>query len=74
MDLATRSPSKPLGAKPMAARLREARIRAGMTPIDAARYLKVTRKTIYDWERGVSVPRADRFERAMEVYGGAVPV
>ena len=58
----------------VAARLRAARVRAGMTPIDAARYLRVARTTIYDWERGTIVPRADRFEEALRVYGEASPV
>jgi predicted transcriptional regulator len=48
--------------------LKEARVRAGMSIIDVAANMKITRQTLYRWERGEDTPRAHVYFRLIELY------
>lgn len=47
---------------------RAMRLRAGLSVIEAANRLQVTRATIFNWEHGVTLPIGRDFERITSVY------
>ena len=52
----------------MAAFLKDARRRAGLSSFDAARLAGVTWQTIHYWEKGKHMPRADAFFALLRSY------
>ncbi len=52
-----------------AARLKMLREKAGLSPEDAAEQLKVPKKSIYNWEAGISIAPLRMFPLIAEVYG-----
>lgn len=44
-----------------------ARVNAGLTQTDVSMSLNVNRATVVSWERGYSVPSADKFQRFCEL-------
>ena len=66
---ASTPPSREDHRAQIAARLRKARIHAGMSQIGAAKHLRVSRSTILRWESGRSMPAAPSFEHALTIYG-----
>lgn len=51
------------------AEIRSIRISKGISIIDLAKELKVSRQTIYLWENGTSTPSADKWEELKEFFG-----
>lgn len=51
------------------ARLKQARIEAGLTINDAADRIGVDRSTVLAWERGSQAPHVDRIAEAARAYG-----
>lgn len=49
--------------------LAAARVNAGLKQKEAAALMKVSNKTLCSWEKGVSVPKADKIDVICEVYG-----
>ena len=45
-----------------------ARVNAGLTQKDAAKKLKVSNKTLWQWEKGITMPKADKIEAICELY------
>ena len=62
---ATRGPT----SREIGKTLRLARVRAGLTRIDAAKHLGVTRFSLYHWERGSRTPGLVNYFRALKLYG-----
>lgn len=51
------------------ARLKEARVRAGVTQIEAAEATGVTRPTVSNWEAGRNSPCLVQFRTLLNLYG-----
>ena len=51
--------------------LKAARVNAGLTQKEAAKVLKISNKTLLNWEKGVSFPKADKVEKICDLYGVA---
>lgn len=49
--------------------LRAARINAGLKQIDTANALKVDKKTVSSWEKGKTMPSADKVSALCSLYG-----
>lgn len=47
---------------------KEARERAGLSPMQAAEKLKVSLATVYYWESGTYIPNGKRFPEIAELY------
>ncbi|WP_417285332.1 helix-turn-helix transcriptional regulator [Comamonas sp.] len=54
--------------KPLGVRLKKARIDAGMSQAFVAEALRVTRQSIYSWERGGSCPTAIQLGELATLY------
>jgi len=50
-------------------RLREAREAAGMSTEELARHLRISRQTVWLWERGVSLPQFRQLVAIRRVLG-----
>lgn len=48
--------------------LKAARTNAGLTQADAAKKLNVNKKTLSNWENGISVPKADKIDAICSLY------
>ena len=48
--------------------LKAARINAGYTQAESAKSLKVSNKTLSNWENGVSMPKADKIDAICTLY------
>lgn len=48
--------------------LRAARINAGLTQKEAAKKLKVSNKTLCNWENNTSIPKADKIDAICILY------
>lgn len=48
--------------------LKAARVNAGFTQKQAAKELKVSNKTLNNWENGKSIPKADKIEPICNLY------
>ena len=48
--------------------LAAARVNAGLTQKEVAKELKVSNKTINNWENGKAVPKADKIDAICELY------
>lgn len=48
--------------------LAAARVNAGFTQKEAAERLKVGNKTLWKWEKGISMPTADKIDAICELY------
>lgn len=53
----------------IAKQLKKARIIAGFTVKDAAKLLHTTRQSVMSWEKGFTMPRADVYLVALDLYG-----
>lgn len=51
--------------------LKAARVNAGYTQKEAAKELNVSNKTLLNWEKGISFPKADKVEKICVLYGVA---
>lgn len=51
--------------------LKAARVNAGLTQLDAAKKLDVSNKTLCSWEKGNSMPKANKIELICELYNVA---
>lgn len=49
--------------------LAAARVNAGLSQNVAAEKLNVSNKTLWAWEKGLAVPRADKIDAICELYG-----
>lgn len=49
--------------------LKAARVNAGFTQKEAAELLAISNKTLGNWEKGVSFPKADKVEKLCSLYG-----
>lgn len=49
--------------------LKAARINAGLKQIDTAEALGVDKKTVSSWEKGKTMPAADKIESLCNLYG-----
>lgn len=49
--------------------LKAARVNVGLTQKEAAEKLNVSNKTLCSWEKGVSVPKADKIDVICDLYG-----
>lgn len=54
--------------KPLGERLKNARVEAGMSQAFVAEVLRVTRQSIYSWERGGSCPTAIQLGELSALY------
>lgn len=48
--------------------LKAARINVGLTQSEAARRLNISNKTLCNWERGTSMPKANKIEDICMLY------
>ena len=48
--------------------LAAARVNAGMTQLEAARQMRVSKQTIINWEKGRIVPRIPEMEMLSRIY------
>lgn len=48
--------------------LKAARINRNLSQKEAAKALKVSNKTLWNWEKGLSVPKADKIDAICELY------
>lgn len=48
--------------------LRAARVNAGYGQKEAAELLDVSNKTLCNWEKGISMPKADKIDKICELY------
>lgn len=48
--------------------LAAARVNAGLTQNEAAKKLNVSNRTLWQWEKGISIPRADKIDAICELY------
>ena len=48
---------------------RQARLRKGVSVLEAAKALGVTDACIYQWETGISIPRGSRLKEIADYYG-----
>lgn len=48
--------------------LKAARVNVGFTQKEAAKKLQVSNKTLCNWEKGVSVPKADKIDAICTLY------
>lgn len=53
-------------------RFKAAREAAGLTVLDVANTLKVSRQAVYLWERGVTTPSASKLVALSKLYGVTV--
>ena len=51
---------------------KEARVKSGKSILDAQKELGVTASTLYNWESGAYMPRADKLKQLAEFYGCTV--
>ena len=49
--------------------LRAARVNAGYSQREAAERLKISPYTLSNWERGISMPKANRIDAICDLYG-----
>ena len=49
--------------------LRAARTNAGLSQRDAAKILNVSNKTLCSWEKGTTVPKANKIDAICNLYG-----
>ena len=49
--------------------LRAARVNAGYSQETAASLLKISPYTLSNWERGISMPKANRIDSICDLYG-----
>lgn len=49
--------------------LKAARVNIGLSQKEAAKRLKVSNKTLCNWEKGVTMPRPDKIDAICELYG-----
>lgn len=49
--------------------LEAARVNAGLTQKEVADSLKVSNKTVCNWEKGISFPAADKIDALCNLYG-----
>lgn len=49
--------------------LKSARVNAGYTQESAAKELNVSKKTIWSWENGKSIPKIDKINPICNLYG-----
>lgn len=48
--------------------LKAARVNVNLSQKDAAKALNVSNKTLCSWEKGLSVPKADKIDAICELY------
>lgn len=48
--------------------LAAARVNAGLTQKEAAKKLNVSNKTLWQWEKGLAIPKADKIDAICELY------
>ena len=48
--------------------LKAARVNIGITQKEAAAKLNVSNKTLCNWEKGVSMPKADKIDAICDLY------
>lgn len=48
--------------------MKAARVNAGLTQKEAAKRLKVSNKTLCNWENYISIPKADKIEAICALY------
>lgn len=53
-------------------KLRTWRIGAGLSVVEAAARVKVSRQTWHGWERGATIPPVSLMQRIFDLTGGAV--
>lgn len=51
--------------------LAAARVNAGLTQAQAAKSLKISNKTLNNWERGKAIPKADKIDAICKLYSVA---
>lgn len=56
-------------AKELKITLASARVNAGLTQWQASIKLGVSKRTLSNWERGVTVPSVDKIDAICELYG-----
>ena len=49
--------------------LRAARVNAGYTQKEAASLLKISQCTLHNWEKGLSMPKANQIAAICDLYG-----
>ena len=49
--------------------IKAARVNVGLSQKEAADYLKVSNKTLGNWENGITYPPADKIPDICELYG-----
>ena len=49
--------------------LKAARVNAGLTQKEAAKRLGVSNKTLWSWENGLSIPKANQISAICDLYG-----
>ena len=49
--------------------LKAARVNKGLTQVQVANSLNVTKKTVCSWENGKTMPKLDKIEPLCELYG-----
>ena len=49
--------------------LKAARVNKGMTQVEVANSLNVTKKTVCSWENGKTMPKLDKIEPLCNLYG-----
>lgn len=52
----------------MAITLKAARINAGLTQLEAAQMLVISKDTLSKWERGITFPSADKIPLIEKIY------
>ena len=52
--------------------MKAARVNAGLRQKEAAEQLGVSNKTLINWEKGLSYPRIDQFQKLAALYGVTV--
>lgn len=51
---------------------KEARLRAGITAVEASEKLNVSRQAVFSWENGIYMPEAKRLTEIAKLYGCTV--
>ena len=49
--------------------LKAARVNTGLSQKEAAKKLKVSNKTLSNWEKGTTMPRPNKIDAICELYG-----
>ena len=68
MTPARKEPDLSTYAGRFAARLRKLRLKAGLTPEQAAEAIGVTATSVYQWESAMNLPRTSKFPEIAKTY------